>query len=170
MQLQYSLVSVTSISEECIASNFRAEVFYHENGGGIFLRNVDIYLQIHTASQPRRPTSTSSPQCEPQITFSKFFIRIVIHYINMQFIVYKQMVLQCNMKMAVSLVVAAPCSLVEVYRRFRDACCLYHQGGANSPNHYMFTLKMATAMFAETLDNTQHSTRLNPNSRGYTRI
>jgi hypothetical protein len=30
-------------------------------------------------------------------------------------------------KMAVSWVVA-PCSLVEVYRRFRDACCLHHQG------------------------------------------
>jgi hypothetical protein len=23
----------------------------------------------------------------------------------------------------------APCSLVEVYRRFRGACCLHHQGG-----------------------------------------
>jgi hypothetical protein len=22
----------------------------------------------------------------------------------------------------------APCSLVEVYRRFRDACCIHHQG------------------------------------------
>jgi hypothetical protein len=24
--------------------------------------------------------------------------------------------------------VAAPCSLVEVFRRFRGACCLHHQG------------------------------------------
>jgi hypothetical protein len=24
--------------------------------------------------------------------------------------------------------VVVPCSLVEVYRRFRDACCLHHQG------------------------------------------
>jgi hypothetical protein len=30
------------------------------------------------------------------------------------------------MKMAVFWVVA-PCSLVDVYRRFRDACCLRHQ-------------------------------------------
>jgi hypothetical protein len=33
---------------------------------------------------------------------------------------------------------------------------------------YAFTLKMATAMFAETLDNSQHSTRLNPECRSYT--
>jgi hypothetical protein len=31
------------------------------------------------------------------------------------------------LKMAVFWVVA-PCSLVEIYRRFKDACCLYHQG------------------------------------------
>jgi hypothetical protein len=31
------------------------------------------------------------------------------------------------MKMAVFWVVA-PCSLVEVYRRFRGTCCLHHQG------------------------------------------
>jgi hypothetical protein len=30
------------------------------------------------------------------------------------------------MKMAVFLVVA-PCSLVEIYRCFRDACCFHHQ-------------------------------------------
>jgi hypothetical protein len=32
-----------------------------------------------------------------------------------------------SMKMAVFWVVA-PCSLVEVYRRFRGPCCLHHQG------------------------------------------
>jgi hypothetical protein len=32
-----------------------------------------------------------------------------------------------TLKMAGSLV-AAPCSLVEVYRRFQGACCLHHQG------------------------------------------
>jgi hypothetical protein len=30
------------------------------------------------------------------------------------------------------------------------------------PNHYIFTLKMATAMFAEMLDNFQHSMRHSP--------
>jgi hypothetical protein len=33
-----------------------------------------------------------------------------------------------------------------------------------TPNHSRFTLKMATAMFAETLDNFQHSMRLIPKS------
>jgi hypothetical protein len=32
-----------------------------------------------------------------------------------------------SMKMAVFWVVA-PCSLVEVYKRFRGPCCLHHQG------------------------------------------
>jgi hypothetical protein len=32
-----------------------------------------------------------------------------------------------NLKMTVFRIVA-PCSLVEVHRRFRSACCLYHQG------------------------------------------
>jgi hypothetical protein len=34
-----------------------------------------------------------------------------------------------------------------------------------TPSHHKFTLKMATAMFAETLDTFQHSTRLFPESR-----
>jgi hypothetical protein len=36
------------------------------------------------------------------------------------------------------------------------------------PRRMLSSLKMATAMFAETLDNTQHSTRLTPKSRSYT--
>jgi hypothetical protein len=32
-----------------------------------------------------------------------------------------------SMKMAVFWVVA-PCSLIEVYQRFRGPCCLHHQG------------------------------------------
>jgi hypothetical protein len=31
----------------------------------------------------------------------------------------------------------------------------------NLPNLYTFTLKVATAVFCKSLDNTQHSTRLN---------
>jgi hypothetical protein len=41
------------------------------HGGSIFLRNVGIYLLHHTALQPRRPTSTSSPPWEPQISWSR---------------------------------------------------------------------------------------------------
>jgi hypothetical protein len=37
----------------------RCERFFSpEDGGSVFLRNVGIYLQIHSAWQPRRPTST----------------------------------------------------------------------------------------------------------------
>jgi hypothetical protein len=35
-----------------------------EDGGSMFLRNVCIYLQIHTALQPRIPT-TPCPKYEP---------------------------------------------------------------------------------------------------------
>jgi hypothetical protein len=35
-----------------------------------------------------------------------------------------------SIKMTVFMVVA-PCSLVEVYRRFRDSCSLHHQGDGN---------------------------------------
>jgi hypothetical protein len=38
-----------------------------------------------------------------------------------------QVLTAVSMKMNVFWVVA-PCSLVEVYRRFRGACCLHHQG------------------------------------------
>jgi hypothetical protein len=41
------------------------------------------------------------------------------------------------MKSAVFWVVA-PCSLVEVYRRFRGACCLHHQGDDGDHLHYMY--------------------------------
>jgi hypothetical protein len=37
-----------------------------------------------------------------------------------------------------------------------------------TPNHYALTMKMAISMFAETLNNSQHSTLLNPESRRYT--
>jgi hypothetical protein len=30
--------------------------FWTEDGGSMFFRNVGIYLQVHTAVQPRRPT------------------------------------------------------------------------------------------------------------------
>jgi hypothetical protein len=38
-----------------------------------------------------------------------------------------QVLTAASMKMAIFWAVA-PCSLVEVYRRFRGACCLHHQG------------------------------------------
>jgi hypothetical protein len=44
----------TNVLEERTASIFRAE-----DGGSMFLQN-DVCLQVNTALQPRRPTSTSS--------------------------------------------------------------------------------------------------------------
>jgi hypothetical protein len=34
---------------------FRAELFTPEDGGSMFLRNVDVYMQVRTALQARRP-------------------------------------------------------------------------------------------------------------------
>jgi hypothetical protein len=39
-------------------------------------------------------------------------------------------------------------------------CSLPYLRLPKTPKHYMFTLKMVTAILAETLDNFQHSTRL----------
>jgi hypothetical protein len=41
-----------------------------------------------------------------------------------------------SMKMAVSWV-ATPCSLVEVYRHFRGACCFYHRGDGDEGSRYL---------------------------------
>jgi hypothetical protein len=53
------------------------------------------------------------------------------------------------MKIAVFWVVA-PCSLVEVYQRFRDPCCLHHQGDA---------LMMEATRTSKTLVNFYQTTR-----------
>jgi hypothetical protein len=45
-----------------------------------------------------------------------------------------QVLTAASMKMAVFWVVA-PRRLVEVYRRFRGACCLHHQGGTYRPDN-----------------------------------
>jgi hypothetical protein len=42
-----------------------------EDGCRKFLRNVGIYLLIHTALQSKRPTSTSWPSLEPQISHTR---------------------------------------------------------------------------------------------------
>jgi hypothetical protein len=54
------------------------------------------------------------------------------------------------MKMAVFWVVA-PCSLVEVYQRFRDPCCLHHQG--DRPDGGATTQKTAIFDFIFVLNN-----------------
>jgi hypothetical protein len=60
------------------------------------------------------------------------------------------------LKMAVFWVVA-PCSLVEIYRRFRDACCLYNQGDQAS----IIALITEGASTSETSANFYQTTRRN---------
>jgi hypothetical protein len=43
-----------------------------EDGGSMFLRNTRIYLQIHMASQPIRPTSTYLCSVYSSLAFSVF--------------------------------------------------------------------------------------------------
>jgi hypothetical protein len=78
------------------------------------------------------------------------------------------------------------CRMLRIIQRFDKQCSCHLQGecvvvghfwkpyigqevGGESlpkmPNHYTFTLKIATTLFAETLDSSQHSTRFNPESR-----
>jgi hypothetical protein len=59
----------------------------------------------------------------------------------MDFVRYKSVVmsqLMLHMKMAVFWIVA-PCSLVEVYQRFRGPYCLHHQGDETFVNFYQTT-------------------------------
>jgi hypothetical protein len=54
-------------------------------------------------------------------------IEVLSNYIKIFNKVGFEVFMAASMNMAVIWVVA-PCSLVEVYRRFRGACCLHHQG------------------------------------------
>jgi hypothetical protein len=44
-----------------------------EDGGSMFLQNVGIYLQVHSASLPSRSTPVSSTPWEPQISYKWLF-------------------------------------------------------------------------------------------------
>jgi hypothetical protein len=57
-----------------------------------------------------------------QLEITQIFVRTVYkHYVRFQVLT------AASMKMVVFWVVA-PCSLVNLYRRFRGSCCLHHQG------------------------------------------
>jgi hypothetical protein len=42
-----------------------------EDGGRMFLRNIGVYLKVHTALQPRRPTSTFYLFADGQVITSR---------------------------------------------------------------------------------------------------
>jgi hypothetical protein len=67
------------------------------------------------------------------------------------------------MKMAVFWVVM-PCSLVEVYRRFRGTCCLHRQGNK------IIALMMEAANISETSVNFYQNTRHNNPEDSHLRI
>jgi hypothetical protein len=60
------------------------------------------------------------------------------------------------------------CSTSRHHRILLTTYCLPFIGLRNIPNHHTFTLKMAAAMFAKSLDNSQHSLWLDPLSWSYT--
>jgi hypothetical protein len=49
--------------------------------------------------------------------------------------------------------VVAPCSLVEVYQRFRGPCCLHHQGAEYDEYDLLIALMMEAARTSETMVN-----------------
>jgi hypothetical protein len=81
-------------------------------GGWRWSRHVYNHQQDHKASLPR----SQSTVC--------WMIIVTTHNYKM---VRFQVLTAASMKMAIFWDVA-PCSLVEVYRRFSGACCLHHQG------------------------------------------
>jgi hypothetical protein len=63
-------------------------------------------------------------------------------FVNLRF----QVLTAASMKMAVFWV-AAPCILVEVYRRFRGACCLHHQGDSDHLYEYVCNSRFSLVEF-----------------------
>jgi hypothetical protein len=86
-----------------------------DDGGSKHLWDVGKFLRNYTAQHPRR-----------QMTGY-------------------EVLMVANMKMARCLWVAAPCSLVEVYRHFRGTCCPHNQGDdSSSVNFYQTTRRCNT--------------------------
>jgi hypothetical protein len=70
-------------------------------------------------------------------SFTFYFLELLASvqmYVIKISIVRFQVLTAASMKIAVFWVVV-PCSLVEVYRRFRGACCLQHQGDRTQDSH-----------------------------------
>jgi hypothetical protein len=51
------------MADPIISEKYTASIFSPEYGGSMFLRNIGVYLQVHMASQPRIPTSTTNTMC-----------------------------------------------------------------------------------------------------------
>jgi hypothetical protein len=70
------------------------------------------------------------------------------------------------MKIAVFWVVA-PCSLVEVYQRFRGPCCLHHQGDNPEDSHLLSLRNLLTDINTENVSHSRLSASFNtPSVKG----
>jgi hypothetical protein len=84
--------------------------------------------------------SSSAVLLVVEIALCKFSSPGLKGYMNPRIIDNTVMTLFCSViyvsqpKMAIFWIVA-PCSLVEVYRRFRGACCLHYQGDDGGRKH-----------------------------------
>jgi hypothetical protein len=63
--MDYGRLVVTS----CVLEEQFASIFYPEDRGDMFFRNIVNHLQDYTVSQPRRPQSTFTLQQKPQISY-----------------------------------------------------------------------------------------------------
>jgi hypothetical protein len=84
-----------------------------DDGGNKYLWNIGQFLSECSAQHPRWQPSLCSPPWEPEIQNLSPFVRF-------------QVLKATNMKIIASWHIV-PCSLVEVYRLFRGAYCLYHR-------------------------------------------
>jgi hypothetical protein len=93
------------------------------DGGGMFLRNVGICLQVHTEIQSRTPTWTQSQrtQCVPYN--HAFFIFTSKRWDYVRF----QVLTAASIGFRIVFWDVLPCKII-ADRRFRGACCLHHQG------------------------------------------
>jgi hypothetical protein len=91
---------------------------------------TSVHTQLKTKVPLRLCLDFSVPRCN-KINFVRFEVLTAV-----------------SMKMAVFWV-TSPCSLVEVYRRFRDACCLHHEGIVTIQNKAIFEINFSFITFVK---------------------
>jgi hypothetical protein len=93
------------------------------DGGGMFLRNVGIGLQVHTEIQPRTPTWTLSQRTQRVPYSHVLFIFTSKRWDYVRF----KVLTAASTKFRIVFWDVLPCKII-ADRRFRGACCLHHQG------------------------------------------
>jgi hypothetical protein len=95
---------------------------------------VGMYLHVHTTWQPETPTwhfycrkKMKPPGNFGVVEATVTYVALLSFHQQLRHFHFHDIL---HMKMNV-LRDVEPCSLVTVYRHFRGACCLHHQGGTN---------------------------------------